>query len=247
MDEKKCEDYNKTHGRLDGYDCPDCLNRGNHLVLRSGEIITRECHCMETRRSLARIAKSGLGDMLEDYTLDNYSETEAWQKRVKQSAVDYLYDWRGNWFYAGGQSGSGKTHVCTAIVGEFLKRGMAARYMLWRDEVVQLKACVNDDVMYSKIITPLKTVEVLYIDDLFKTARGIDGNTKPPTQGDLNVAFEIINYRYNNKDLITILSSEYYVNELLDVDEAIGSRIYERTKRYCNNVKRDKQRNYRTR
>ena len=43
--------------------------------------------------------------------------------------------------------------------------------------------------------------------------------------------FEIINYRYINK-LPIIVSSEYSIDELLNFDEAIGSRIYEMCKDY---------------
>ena len=42
--------------------------------------------------------------------------------------------------FIGGQVGAGKTHLCTAMVGEFLKRGISAKYMLWRDDALKLKA-----------------------------------------------------------------------------------------------------------
>ena len=45
---------------------------------------------------------------------------------------------------------------------------------------------------------------------------------KPITQGDINIAFEIINYRYIN-DLITIISSELLLDEIINIDEATGS------------------------
>lgn len=215
------------------------------MFLRDGEQVLRECHCMEIRRSLKRIERSGLSDMLEDCTFDTFIITDDWQKPIKQSAMNFVNDNFGKWFFVGGQVGAGKTHLCTAIVGELLKAGRSARYMLWRDEIVQLKACVTDDTEYAKLINPLKSVDVLYIDDLFKTARGADGQAKPPTAGDLNVAFEIFNARYNNKKLVTIISCEHYIDDLTNIDEAVGSRIYQRTKDHCNIIGRDKRRNYR--
>ena len=245
--QQDCAEMNALPGKLEGHDCADCLNRGYSYFARGDEVVCRECHCADVRKSLVRIKKSGLEDMLEYCTFDSYKVTEKWQEPIKASAVKFVGDSFGKWFFIGGQVGAGKTHLCTAIVGEFLKAGKSARYMLWRDEVVKLKACVTDDVQYAKLINPLKTVDVLYIDDLFKTARGEDGRAKPPTAGDLNVAFEIFNARYNDKSLVTVISCEHYIDDLTAMDEAVGSRIYQRTKDYCNIIGRDKKRNYRMR
>ena len=68
-------------------------------------------------------------------------------------------------------------------------------------------------------------MKVLYIDDMYKTGKG-----QQPTVGDVNLAFEIINARYNDTGKVTIISSERTVEEMLDIDEAVGSRIYERSK-----------------
>jgi len=112
--------------------------------------------------------------------------------------------------------------------------------MLWRDEVVRLKSLIMNKEEYFKAINPLKISKVLYIDDFFKTEKG-----KEPTTSEINIAFEILNYRYINNDLITIISSEKSIDDLLYIDEATGSRIYERTKKYCTYVKQDRKKNYR--
>ena len=51
---------------------------------------------------------------------------------------------------------------------------------------------------------------------------------------DVNLAFEIINARYNTSGLITLISSERTLDELMRIDEATASRIYERTKQNRN-------------
>ena len=66
-----------------------------------------------------------------------------------------------------------------------------------------------------------------------------------PTPADVNYAFEILNYRYNCPELITILSSELTEDELLDVDEAVGGRIYERARAFT--IGRSREKNYRLR
>ena len=193
---------------------------------------------------IRRIRQSGLGDLLNEYTFDKFQTESPWQEAVKNSALKFLEDHDRKWFFIGGQVGAGKTHLCTAIVGEFLNRGISAKYMLWRDEALKLKAVVNDDAAYSNLIKPLKTVPVLYIDDFFRTGNDETGRKKAPTQGDINVAFELINYRYNN-NLVTILSSELTVDQILFFDEAVGSRIYQRTKEYHWDIAKDPHKNYR--
>lgn len=49
------------------------------------------------------------------------------------------------------------------------------------------------------------------------------------TEADINIMFEIINYRYLNGKPI-IISSELFQEDLLKFDEAIGSRIIEMCK-----------------
>ena len=85
-----------------------------------------------------------------------------------------------------------------------------------------------------------KKAEVLYIDDLFKTEQG-----KNPTTADINVAFEILNYRYRNPQLITLISSEKTIQELVRIDEAVGSRIFEMSRDFCVNIGKDIKKNYR--
>lgn len=149
------------------------------------------------------------------------------------------------WFFIGGQTGAGKTHICTAICREFLLSGKSVKYMLWRDDIVKIKGCANDAQAYSKLIDEYKRVEVLYIDDLFKTGKGPDGSKQQPTGADINAAFEILNYRYNDPKLVTIVSSECTVNDILDIDEAVGGRIFEKAKVFS--LSRDRRKNYRLR
>lgn len=178
---------------------------------------------MPKRRSLDRIKRSGLSELLERYTFDTWEEKEAWQAVVKKAALAYVDD-SSRWFYIAGRPGTGKTHLCTAICGELIERGREVRYLLWRDFSARAKAVVNDDEVYQHLVAPMKQVPVLYIDDLFKTGKG-----QAPTTGDVNLAFEILNARYN-ANLPTIISSELTVKEMLAVDEAVGSRIFERSK-----------------
>lgn len=149
----------------------------------------------------------------------------------------YLVLRRNNRIFITGNCG--KTHICTGIVRELLQKGVPARYMLWRDAAVKIKAVVGKPEEYAALVDPLKTIDVLYIDDFLKS-------NSDPTPADFNLAFEIINARYNRK-LVTLISSEYFLDEITEMDEAVGSRIYERSAGCLVNIGRDSRRNYRLR
>lgn len=236
----KVDHYNNEIGKLEGYDCPICKNKGNIMFLRDGYETLRNCECMEVRKTMRRLEQSGLKDLMINYTFERFKVQSDWQKRAKEMALDFLDNHENKWFFIGGQVGCGKTHLCTALVVEFINAGNAAHYMLWRDEIVPLKASVMDDEAYEKAIRKLKEIKVLYIDDFFKTERG-----KMPTTAEINIAFEILNYRYNNRDLITIISSERLIDDIIDIDEAVGSRIYERSREHCLVIQYDRTKNYR--
>ena len=222
---------NKQPGTLTaGLNCPACKNRGYfHRVDEDGRRYTEECSCMVKRRSAERLQRSGLSDMVSRYTLENWKTPEPWQVKARDIALRYAEE-RTGWFVMTGTVGGGKTHLCTAVCGLLLERGLDVRYMMWREVSVRVKAVVNDECAYRQLVEPLKRAKVLYIDDLFKT-----GGSQPTT-GDINLAFELLNARYNDSALLTIISTEHSISNLMTIDEAVGSRIYERSKGYNLNL-----------
>lgn len=234
--------FNDSAGNLKGYDCPKCKNKGQIMFHdKDGYDKIKECECMRIRKMYEHIEKSGLKDVLKKYTFKNYTADKNWQKSAVQTAVDFVKKNNGAWFLACGQAGSGKTHICTAIAGQLLKQGRQLHYMLWRDEVVRLKANVMDNDNYQDRIEKLKNAEVLYIDDFFKVRQG-----EMPTTAEVNIAFEIINHRYNLPNAVTIISTEKSVNELINIDEAVASRICERCQgTYILQIKKSAENNYR--
>ncbi len=234
----RAEMYNSTKGDLNDYDCDKCLNRGDFAVEVDGEIIIQQCDCIKIRKSLKRIADSGLQKDIDKYTFDNYIVNHQWQELVMSKVKDFLAQSK-NWLYLSGCVGCGKTHLSTATAIALLNSGKAVKYMLWRDEGIALKSCVNDEIKYKSLIEPLKKAEVLYIDDFLKTPKG-----KAPTDADYNLAFEIINYRYNN-ELTTIFSSEKSIDYIVEGEPAVGSRIYEMCKKFAVNIPNNPIYNYR--
>ena len=237
----KANRENAEEGHLKGIDCSKCKNRGHISIVKDGELMWRMCGCMGARKSLERIEKSGLKTAIEELRFDNFITPEKWQKNMLTLAKDYVENGEKKWLFYGGQSGAGKTMLCTAVCGELLNREKAVRYMMWRDEGTKIKSLVNDSAEYSRLIGELKNVEVLYIDDFLKVQRG-----QQPTPADINLAFEILNYRYANK-LQTIISSEKTLDDILALDDAVGGRIYELAKGFGMSLAYDKNKNFRLR
>lgn len=207
---------------LDNVDCPICHNTG--AILRKDEkgyLYSSECKCMAQRLSIRRIKRSGIMDMMERYTFDAYIAEDDERLKILHTARMYAENDYG-WFYIAGQSGSGKTHICTAICSRLMERGKDVYYMRWRDESRQLKSIINDEEV-NEPLERLKRIPVLYIDDFFKGSAN---------EADVRLAFEIINARYNDSHLRTIFSSEINFEGLEEIDEAVCGRIYERSKGY---------------
>lgn len=252
--ETDCESYNRETGHLnaiDGIECADCKNRGMIAVPQKNEafgywtMVMKECECKKRRKSVQQIKSSGLGDALERCTFNSFEANEDWQQNMKTIAEKYVEGDGGLWFYAGGQIGAGKSHICTAICGEFLKQNQGVLYMLWKDESSRLKGMANDSEQREREIDRYKNIDVLYIDDFFKTQRA-SGKGTPPTAADVNLAFEILNYRYVSRKK-TVISSEWMISEICEFDEAVGSRIHELSKGSKCQIQRNPSRNYRIR
>lgn len=214
----KVKAYNATRG--DKGDCPDCFGRGQIAVLCDGEMQMRLCRCEIKRQAMVRIKQSGLSELYEAYRLDNFDTPTEWQRHIKEKATEYLAADSG-WLFVCGRSGSGKSHITCAVARELLEAGMDVRYMMWREEAPKLKAMVNEREEYERRVEKLTGCAVLVIDDLFK------GRV---TDADINLAFELLNARYNQPSKRTIISAEHPVEAILQLDEAVGSRIIERSR-----------------
>jgi DNA replication protein DnaC len=232
--EQQTQSYNMNEGDLDGFYCEVCKNKGRiaYVDEENDRLKMRVCKCMAVRICHDNMSKSGLKDLLKLYTFENYETPDEWQKSVKYRASKYTSDFAEEneamkWFCIFGAVGSGKTHICTAICNKILKSGGKVSYMLWREESVRLKALINDESEYKRIFKQFKEADNLYIDDFFKGKKGAS-----PTEADINLAFELINHRYYLPNSKTIISSEKTFDEILELDEAIGSRISQRCGEY---------------
>lgn len=190
--------------------------------------VARDCECRELRIYEKILENSGISTAFKNKTFGNYN-TDGMAKTVidsKQVAMDYVRNYKqistekNHSIAFLGQVGAGKTHLSIAIANNLMKKLVAVLYMPYRDTITQLKQSITDEENYQKEMNKYKNAKVLLIDDLYK------GKI---TESDINIMFEIINYRYL-KGLPIIVSSEKSIDKLLDHDQAIGSRIIEMCK-----------------
>lgn len=241
---KQCEWYNESSGNLDGINCLYCKNRGYFQTLDAEDNkVLKECKCMATRRFISAMNAAGLGDLYEKCTFDAYKVTSDWQKVCKEKAIEYVKLDGNGWFYFGGNAGSGKTHLCTAICIELARKGREVKYIQWKplfDKLIQTRF---KDSEQGAILKEVETVDVLYLDDFLK----MPGNVHPKDDM-IAYALEIVDARYKaNKK--TIFSTEFSLSQICGFDEALGSRIREMTNanEYQIWTGTDNKRNYRMR
>lgn len=236
----KCERCLKGHdGRVDGayvwkeedeesvrvmYICPHRMECEKLLAFKAGyqDRLTK---------------RSGMSDELLKKTVSGFKADSPHQKAMKAMAAGYvtrcIEDYKlfnkPFWLFLGGQSGSGKTHLCAAAVNEFMRRGRGVRYCAYTELT---RALSNFDY---QLEAEIKNAKILFLDDLFKV---------DPTAGELKSIFDIIDYRYR-QNLQTIISSEKELDEIEQIDAAVAGRIMERCGKFFMGIERDDRKNFR--
>lgn len=211
------------------FECAIC--KDTELVYYEDTRGAAPCKCVEAKRYKKIMESSGISESDKSKTVNAYIPKNDKQKEAKAMAVEYITNFntirssRNNSLALFGQPGSGKTHLTVAIANALLKQGIGVLYMPYREVTTYLKQIITDEEEYQKEIKKYKTAPVLLIDDLFKFATK-DGRVN---ESEMRIMFEIINYRYL-KQLPILVSSEYTINQMLNYDDATGSRIAEMCK-----------------
>lgn len=224
------------------YKCDKCHDTGWIFIPQeNSQPLATSCECREIEKLKNEWKYSGINVEMTNHTFTNFEVWNEASQRAKDTAISYCTDFneirnsRRNSILLCGQVGSGKTHLSVAIGLNLLKQKIKVVYMPYRDVITKIKQNMLDQEYYIKTISKYKLCEVLLIDDLFK------GKIN---ESDINIVFEIINYRYLNY-LPIIVSSEFSIERLLNFDEAVGSRIYEMSKDYVVEIEKDMRNNYR--
>lgn len=229
--------------------CDICKDQEYIFTVREdGYLVGKPCKCLLIKRAKNRMTKSGLGNLLETKTFDNYVTENNHQKVIKEKAQEYVREFKkGNKysFAVLGQSGVGKTHISIAIAKQILDEGVGVNYYIADDIIQNLQACKYDEENYNKEFGRIVNADVLFIDDLFKSSVTNFYQKEDLKVDDLREIFKVINYRYN-KNLPILLNSEIHFERFVSIDEAVVGRINEMcNKEYLISIKPDKSKNYR--
>ena len=252
------------------YNCERCKDEGGRIVTKQPGETTRirefdgtfkeivlkhpqdewqECDCNKLRKLNRMIKSSAITEEFQKMGFGNFDENAvhtqiAHMKRMAMTyykAFDQIRTTRINSCLFIGQPGCGKTHLLTAVSNNLMqKKLVGVLYFPYRDGMSDISA--NNYERKNIIMDHMKQVDVLFIDDLFKPI----GNKPNVKDWMVEVLYEVVNHRYlNNKPLL--VSTELALHDLVNIDEALASRIFEMASDFTVTVDRNLQNNYRFR
>lgn len=237
----QCQWYNESDGKPDdtGIDCPVCKNKLSIAVLDADDnICMRECRCVASRRSIRTLQQSGLQTVTSRLTFDSFTTAEDWQRKAKALVMRFLDAPPDKWLYVAGQSGCGKTHLCTAACTALINSGNDVKYLVWRSLFHDLQGSQFKTTEYQIKMLEYQNADVLYIDDFLKPL------DKKSESAEISFAYEIINARYISGKK-TIISSELHLDRVGMLDRAIAGRISEKARGHIVQIEYVRGRNYR--
>jgi DNA replication protein DnaC len=208
------EDYTEVH-----YTCTDCSD--------TGFIGTKMCKCLKTLLITKNIQSSGMGNLIDQQSFDNFNmdvyknqpEIKARMERNLKFAKVFAENFARHHdnLLLIGTTGTGKTHVSTAIAKEVISQGFDVLY----DSVQNIVNDFERDKFKSGYSQTESTsdkyleCDLLIIDDL---------GAEFVTQFSISSLYNLINTR-QNKGLSTIISTNLTASELAGKYEG---RIYSR-------------------
>lgn len=225
------KEISESHQRATGerkpeqYECPKCKDTG-YVFQRDekGNEIACRCECIAIKQAKDIIKRSGISTEFQKKNFEDFlTKGDLRLINARTKAMQYVQHFvktehaRYNSIMFYGQVGAGKTHLGMAICSELMKCKVPVIYMAYRNAVTRIKQNIIDEKIYHQELNQYTLARVLFIDDLLKGRL---------TETDINILYDIVNYRYMN-NMPIIISTEKEPRELLEFDEAIGSRLIE--------------------
>ncbi|MBA7637691.1 Chromosomal replication initiator protein DnaA [subsurface metagenome] len=125
------------------------------------------------------------------------------------------------WLVLQGVNGCGKTHLAAAIVNYRYQQKQLALFIVVPDFLDHLRSAFSPEskISYDQLFESVKNAPLLVLDDFGKQT------TTPWAQEKL---YQVINYRYNAK-LPTVVTTNYSIEEIREIDNPIASRLTDPT------------------
>jgi len=194
--------------------------------------MARICRCQEQKRIEKLFKSSQITPAFKAKTFDNFVTTgrPLAIRAMYECARDYAEGFQeiraqeNNWLVLLGEPGAGKTHLSMAVANRLLAQEIPVLYFQHVEGLGELKDAIarQGESRIAAKLEHMKKVALLVWDDLF-WGKG------HPRDFELEIVFEVLNYRYLNL-LPTAISSNRTHFQLLELNDTIGSRIVERGK-----------------
>lgn len=205
--------------------CPKCSSEYNQWITEQKEIESAELNRKRKVELLeSRLKRAGVSDRHFDKTFSSYfADTK--EKKFALESMQYFADKVAEGVCKNmvlcGSVGTGKTHLCQAAIRYLLENDgkTSVKIMTVTNLIRYYRSSWQKETDYTEqdIIDELSNLNLLIIDEV-----GVQGGT----DNELNIMFEIINNRYENK-LPTVIISNLEKGELVDL---LGVRIIDRLK-----------------
>ncbi len=215
---------NLKEGNLEGGDCKICRNKGYIVGYTNGYEWQKECSCMAQRRAKECLKLSEYEEYITSKTFDNFNCEDDQHRYALSQARKFLKQNKYPFLYIGGTTGTGKSHLTVAVYYKLVQQGYVGEFVKWENEYSSLNAeRFSDPVAFKKRMNKLKYSEVLLIDDILWNEE-----QKQPSPAEWKVAKEILDER-SIRGLKTLMSSNYNLKELFNLNQVVGGRISEFT------------------
>lgn len=235
---------------LQAYECDVCQDSGGSFAWQKHDPfppceVFVPCPVCTPRKQIAALLKSSeiteefLAKTFENFRLDVDPAVRAAYRAAQHYAEHFenIRQQKVNSMALLGLTGAGKTHLLMAICNKIMRFGRSVLYFPWVSGSKEFRN-FDEKAKNLKRMEQMQQVDLLFIDDLFK-------GRSAPTDFQMEVLFDVLNYRYLEKKPF-LISSEWNIQRIGDYeaggDPAIAGRIYERTggtEGYLLNIKGD--------
>lgn len=243
-------DIKKDHSEEVIYKCELCKDTGwvdvdgtetqSTLVIEdldfvTGKIVERKrCGCVIQRDFENKLDRAGLEPILHKIKTKKYIKKYDWQKELYLKARSFI-DNDDLGLIISGQTGSGKTLLLGQMLYNFAHKGKEVFYFDWHNDY---KGLLIDryNVVDEEIMDKLLSVDVLYIDDLFKKENNDYTQLK---NHEIMNARKIIDRRSQLPHLKTMISMELDSSDIQNIEPSLNGRMIELVGTFDNWIQMD--------
>lgn len=187
--------------------------------------VSKNDHEIYAGKKLAEISAKELAK-IPVKRINQYIAKTQKQAKAKEMAIDYANKPEGSIAFLG-RPGTGKSHLAYAIARKLVEVDHCGVKIAQYNEMIQaFKMARFDEIGFNRVLSQYVSPKYLLLDDFLKGSIRKYSHVEKIDDSEIEFIFLVINNRYlKGKDII--LTSEYSIEEMKKLDEAIGSRIFE--------------------